>query len=458
MDENAPGSGELQHHDIGQMSYEELKNLMLKNNIEIHDDDDDDVRQNYTLSEITEFCNSFYENETSVLREKYPGGFCESVYDTISCWPPTPYNSTAVIRCFKEFNNIRYDDKENASKDCLSDGNWAEKANYSKCKEILIIPPEDEETIASSMIYCVGYSVSLVALVIAIAIFLYYKDLKCLRNRIHTNLMCAYMLLYCTWILMLVLGTRHESTALSISLTITLYYFHLTTFFWMFVEGMYLYILVVQTLRRENFKLRYYVCIGWGFPFIIVLVWAITKAVLIIGSLKEAGGFTWMTWMAIDWIFQGPPAGVLLLNLIFLIAIMYVLITKLRSANNAETKQYWKAAKALLVLMPLLGVTYIITISVPTTVFNYIRAVLLSTQGFMVALFYCFLNTEVQNTVRHHFETWKTSRSLGRRRMRLGSRSKDGSPRSRTESIRATEWTLVSMDDPDLQNDKVPVP
>ncbi|CAH2007365.1 unnamed protein product [Acanthoscelides obtectus] len=56
--------------------------------------------------------------------------------------------------------------------------------------------------------------------------------------------------------------------------------------------------------------------------------------------------------------------------------------------------------------------------------------------GFTVALFYCFLNAEVQNTVRHHFETWKTRRTLGSRSLRCGSRSKDWSPRSRTESIR----------------------
>jgi len=55
-------------------------------------------------------------------------------------------------------------------------------------------------------------------------------------------------------------------------------------------------------------------------------------------------------------------------------------------------------------------------------------------QGFMVALFYCFLNTEVQNTLKHHFETWKTKKSLRNNRLRSSSR-KDGSPRSRTESL-----------------------
>nr|CAD7266109.1 unnamed protein product [Timema shepardi] len=117
-----------------------------------------------------------------------------------------------------------------------------------------------------------------------------------------------------------------------------------------------------------------------------------------------------------------------------------VLITKLRSANTVETQQYRKATKALLVLIPLLGITYILMIQGPmegesANIFSYVRAVMISTQGFTVALFYCFLNTEVQNTVRHHLDRWKTERSIGGSR-RYNYSSKDWSPRSRTESIR----------------------
>ena len=62
-----------------------------------------------------------------------------------------------------------------------------------------------------------------------------------------------------------------------------------------------------------------------------------------------------------------------------------VLITKLRSANTVETRQYRKASKALLVLIPLLGITYLVVLYGPTEgVGNYIfvvgRAFLLSTQ------------------------------------------------------------------------------
>lgn len=62
---------------------------------------------------------------------------------------------------------------------------------------------------------------------------------------------------------------------------------------------------------------------------------------------------------------------------------MQVLITKLRSANNMETQQYRKAAKALFVLIPLLGVTYVLFIATPSkdvALYSYCRAVLISLQ------------------------------------------------------------------------------
>lgn len=51
-------------------------------------------------------------------------------------------------------------------------------------------------------------------------------------------------------------------------------------------------------------------------------------------------------------------------------------------------------------------------------------------QGFTVALFYCFLNAEVKNTVRHHYNSWHTRRTLGSRRTRYSS-SKDWSSQAR---------------------------
>lgn len=125
---------------------------------------------------------------------------------------------------------------------------------------------------------------------------------------------------------------------------------------------------------------------------------------------------------------------------------MQVLITKLRSANTVETRQYRKASKALLVLIPLLGITYLVVLLGPdegvgSSVFAVTRALLLSTQGFSVSLFFCFLNSEVRQTLRHRFIRWKDERNirsgnLTSDRARRYTTSKEYSPKSRTESIR----------------------
>lgn len=121
-----------------------------------------------------------------------------------------------------------------------------------------------------------------------------------------------------------------------------------------------------------------------------------------------------------------------------------MLITKLRSANTVETRQYRKASKALLVLIPLLGITYLVVIAGPNEgfeshIFAILRAVLLSIQGLSVSLFYCFLNSEVRQALKHRFHRLRDSRNLSASnsiRSRRYTMSKDYSPRSRTESIR----------------------
>lgn len=55
-------------------------------------------------------CVQQYANETLVMNETRPEGFCPASFDRVSCWPPTPFNTTAVIRCFKQFYDVFYDD------------------------------------------------------------------------------------------------------------------------------------------------------------------------------------------------------------------------------------------------------------------------------------------------------------------------------------------------------------
>ncbi|XP_025992418.2 diuretic hormone receptor isoform X1 [Solenopsis invicta] len=377
---------------------------------------------------------------------------CEVNWDTVLCWPRTLSGTLATIPCFDELNGIPYDSTQNASRWCMPNGTWDSYSNYSMCLDVRLPTTEPGIEIMTTL-YFIGYSISLFTLIMAVCIFIYYKELRCLRNNIHrnnihTNLMFTYILADLTWILTTIMQVSMQTDIPTcVTLFSLLHYFHLTNFFWMFVEGLYLYLLVVKTFTGDNIKLRLCLVIGWGIPVLVIVMWGIAKSLnqkvthhVMNQANQEVALWKhcpWMTPHPYDWFYQASALTVLAVNMIFLFMIMRVLITKLWSSNNVETQQYRKASKALLVLIPLLGVTYVLVIAGPTkgqvaNAFYYARAVLLSSQGFFVALFYCFLNTEVQNTVRHHFARWSTARNLGTRRRYYN----NWSPRSRTESIR----------------------
>ncbi|XP_023225322.1 diuretic hormone receptor-like [Centruroides sculpturatus] len=387
---------------------------------------------------ISENYNHFYDkfsNTTSselecTLREvnrsffKDQHHFCNATWDGLSCWPATAANAISTISCFPELNGVLYDTTQNASRGCYSNGTWEEKSDYSSCIPLLI-----EEGIfqglwdvkEASTIYFVGYSISLLAVIVALGIFLHFKNLRCLRNAIHTNLMLTYLLIDITWIITATIQSSHSYAANEVTciLILLLTYLLGTNFFWMFVEGLYLYILAVKTFSIEVVRIHVYAFIGWGLPGLFVAIWATVKAYVSGNNNPDMFILEECPWRMRDnyeYIFVCPIIIVLLVNVFFLGQIMWVLITKLRSATSAESKQYRKAAKALLVLIPLLGVTYILVLVTPShrtarVVFTYIQAALLSSQGFTVAVLYCFLNGEVQKSLRYLWKKWTTGHS-----------------------------------------------
>lgn len=105
-------------------------------------------------------------------------------------------------------------------------------------------------------------------------------------------------------------------------------------------------------------------------------------------------------------------------------------------------RRHWKAAKvgfplshqehmvtqALIFVMPLLGFGHILTMVVKPTVeslglplamsvFKAVEAVIVSSQGFVISLPYCFFNSEVQGVVWSHWVRWRMVRTVGRATM-----------------------------------------
>ncbi|XP_055700726.1 diuretic hormone receptor-like [Phlebotomus papatasi] len=351
---------------------------------------------------------------------------CPVFFDSVLCWPRTPAATWAVQPCFAEFKGVKYDTTQNATRYCHLSGQWDNYTNYEDCAHIVrdtVVSEFEPHVDLPTYIYCIGYILSLSTLFLATLIFFTFKELRCLRNTIHGNLFVTYILSVIVWLIALALQLTHStSNAACTLIVILLNYFTLTNFFWMMVEGLYLYTLVVKTFSRSNPHVGLYMTLGWGVPFGFVAIWAIIKAASStpLTPHKMTGldlECSWMRESLVDWICKLPACTALLANLIFLVRVMWVLITKLRSAENSETKQYRKASKALLVLMPLLGITYLIVLSGPSEgvgsyIFAVVRAILLSSQGFSVSLFYCFLNSEVQNAMRHRFNKWRDKRNI----------------------------------------------
>ncbi|TNN16275.1 Diuretic hormone receptor isoform 2 [Schistosoma japonicum] len=74
------------------------------------------------------------------------------------------------------------------------------------------------------------------------------------------------------------------------------------------------------------------------------------------------------------------------------------------SSTTISLNEIRKAIKAIIFLMPLLGFSQLIFL-IPYSkasgrIFDYINAIMLSTQGFWVTLIYCYLNSEVQRVLR----------------------------------------------------------
>ncbi|EHH25082.1 hypothetical protein EGK_08843 [Macaca mulatta] len=361
-----------------------------------------------------------------VSGNQWGGLQCNASVDLIgTCWPRSPAGQLVVRPCPAFFYGVRYNTTnlpenllDNGYRECLANGSWAARVNYSECQEILNEEKKSKVHYhVAVIINYLGHCISLVALLVAFVLFLRLRSIRCLRNIIHWNLISAFILRNATWfVVQLTMSPEvHQSNVGWCRLVTAAYnYFHVTNFFWMFGEGCYLHTAIVLTYSTDRLRKWMFICIGWGVPFPIIVAWAIGKLYYDNEKCwfgKRPGVYT-------DYIYQGPMILVLLINFIFLFNIVRILMTKLRASTTSETIQYRKAVKATLVLLPLLGITYMLFFvnpgedEVSRVVFIYFNSFLESFQGFFVSVFYCFLNSEVRSAIRKRWHRWQDKHSI----------------------------------------------
>ncbi|KAK2886996.1 hypothetical protein Q8A67_015224 [Cirrhinus molitorella] len=350
------------------------------------------------------------------------GPYCNRTWDGWLCWDDTSAGTYTSQNCPNYFPD--FDSTEKVTKYCDETGNWFRHpetnrtwSNYTLC----IAHTKDKLKMAFILYYMaiVGHALSIVSLLISLAIFFYFRSLSCQRITLHKNLFCSYVLNSAFTIVNLITVVNNPKVVQRNPIGCkVLHFFHMymlgCNYFWMLCEGIYLHTLIVVAVFAEEQHLHWYYLLGWGFPLVPASIHAVAR--------KKY--FDDNCWMSVEthllYVVHGPIMAALLVNLFFLLNIVRVLVTKLRDTHRAESNMYMKAVRATLILVPLLGIQFVIIPWRPENrlageIYDYIMHILMHYQGLLVATIFCFFNGEVQGALKRQWMQYKAQWGQRRR-------------------------------------------
>ncbi|XP_037665451.1 glucagon-like peptide 2 receptor [Choloepus didactylus] len=391
--------------------------------------------QQVTGSLLKETTRKWAQYKETCLRDllKEPSGiFCNGTFDKYVCWPHSSPGNVSVP-CPSYLPWWREESSERAHRRCLAQGTWQMRENStgiwqddSECsenhsfKQNVIHHQAWLSTL--QLMYTVGYSLSLVSLLLALSLLLCLRKLHCTRNYIHMNVFASFILRALAVLVKDVVVSNSYSrrpddengwisylSEVSVSCRsaqVLLHYFVGANYSWLLVEGLYLHTLLGPTLLFERRLWPTYMLVGWGYPVLFVVPWCVARA-----QLENTGCWGINGNKNIWWIIRGPMLLCVTVNFFIFLKILKLLISKLKAHQMCFRDYKYRLAKSTLVLIPLLGVHEILFLFItdeqvqgfPKLVRLFIQLTLSSFHGLLVAFQYCFANGEVKAELRRHW-------------------------------------------------------
>uniref|UniRef100_A0A669DDQ1 Adhesion G protein-coupled receptor L3 n=1 Tax=Oreochromis niloticus TaxID=8128 RepID=A0A669DDQ1_ORENI len=249
----------------------------------------------------------------------------------------------------------------------------------------------------------VGILLSLVCLLISLFTFCFFRGLQSDRNTIHKNLCISLFIAESLFLVGINRGDQPIACAVFAAL---LHFFFLAAFTWMFLEGVQLYIMLVEVFESEHSRRRYFYLVGYGVPALIVAVSAAVD--------YRSYGTDRVCWLRLDtyfiWSFIGPATLIIMLNVIFLGIALYKMfhhtaILKPDSGclDNINYQDYEPKIKSWVIgaiaLLCLLGLTWafgLMYVNESTVVMAYLFTIFNSLQGMFIFIFHCVLQKKVR--------------------------------------------------------------
>ncbi|XP_061538901.1 adhesion G protein-coupled receptor L2 isoform X22 [Phycodurus eques] len=240
----------------------------------------------------------------------------------------------------------------------------------------------------------VGIVVSLVCLSMSIFTFCFFRGLQSDRNTIHKNLCINLFLAELIFLIGIDMTEPRIGCAIIAGI---LHFFFLASFSWMCLEGVQLYLMLVEVFESEYSRKKYYYVSGYLFPAIVVGVSAAID--------YRSYGTEKACWLSVDnhfiWSFIGPVTFIIVLNLIFLVITMYKMVkhsTTLKpDSSRLENIKTWViGAFALLCLLGLTWSFGLFFINEASIVMAYLFTIFNAFQGMFIFIFHCLLQKKVR--------------------------------------------------------------
>ncbi|ODM88543.1 Calcitonin-like peptide type 1 receptor [Orchesella cincta] len=374
---------------------------------------------------------------------------CPRIFDGWTCWDETPVGETAYAACPWFVTGFEYN--RIAHKECLHDGSWFRHpisnwtwSNYTNCVdyEILHVSVREREFSIPGWIPALSgcaHSIAIYFLSLSIAIMHSSNDPQTPVCFVYHQQLVMAGVVYC--------AVTHILT----------HYFLMANYFWMFCEGFYLHtLLVVYSFSRGESKLlKWFYVFGWLGPLLPIGLYTTFRATDADPIETKECWIHNSKWKAMITL---PVAISLLVSLVFVINIVRVLVVKFNlsvgesgpSTDSAGSLK--KATRATLILIPLLGLHFLIIPLRPNdkstewkvVTYEYVTAFSSSFQGLVVSLMFCFFNGEVLAVLKGHI--FGTSSTCGGKLLgNMRTNTTYGNSRVNSQSMPSSSTTTTAM-------------
>ncbi|CAK1588682.1 unnamed protein product [Parnassius mnemosyne] len=339
--------------------------------------------------------------------------YCPRTFDGWMCWDETPAGATALQSCPAFV--IDYNSQRNVSKRCTENGTWLVHPNTSTPWMDYITCIDVDDLNFKNIIknvYIAGYTISTVVLLLLLILLIYYGSRQCIRIQIHKHLSISMILNNILWIIWYTsvvnnfVVVQNNEIWCQIHHIVTVY-FMLSSYFWMFCDGLHFHLSLFVVFVRHHVPMRWMKAVGWILPTVITAIYSITRC--------SIPGETERCWMneSITFCFIAVPVIISLgATFVCLIKALRILCMTLYEVPNQRLSQYLRrAARAALILIPLFGIHFMLVPwrpkfhPVAEKTYEILKATITNFQGVCVALLVCFTNPDILNAICRLFRT-----------------------------------------------------